>query len=70
MTLLGHFDARVKGLVLAGHTHCGQINLPFLGPLWVPTDAPKSAHCGLYQDEQRQVYVSSGARHQYVALQT
>jgi len=56
----GAFDARVKGLVLAGHTHCGQINLPFLGPLWVPTDAPKSAHCGLYQDEQRQVYVSSG----------
>ncbi len=56
----GAFEARVKGLVLAGHTHCGQISLPFLGPLWVPTDAPKSAHCRLYQDEQRQVYVSAG----------
>lgn len=56
----GAFDARVKGLVLAGHTHCGQVSLPFLGPLWVPTDAPKSAHCGLHQDEQRQVFVSAG----------
>ena len=54
------FDARVRGLVLAGHTHCGQIRLPVLGTLYVPTTAPKSAHCGLYEDQQRQVYVSAG----------
>jgi len=56
----GAFDRRVKGLVLAGHTHCGQVSLPFLGPLWVPTDAPKNAHCGLYRDEYRTLFVTSG----------
>ena len=56
----GAFDAAVTGLVLAGHTHCGQIRLPFIGPLYVPSTAPSSAHCGLYEDDQRQVFVSSG----------
>lgn len=56
----GAFDDRVKGLVLAGHTHCGQVVLPFVGALIMPTEAPKGARCGLYEDEDRQVYVSSG----------
>ena len=56
----GAFDPRVKGLVLAGHTHCGQIRLPFVGALYVPSSAPKRSHCGLYTDRQRQVFVSSG----------
>jgi predicted MPP superfamily phosphohydrolase len=56
----GAFDTRVKGLVVAGHTHCGQISLPFIGPLWVPSDAPSDAHCGLYEDIQRTVFVTSG----------
>ena len=56
----GAFSPKVKGLVLAGHTHCGQISIPFIGPLYVPSQAPTEAHCGLYQDEQRQVFVSSG----------
>ena len=56
----GAFDHRVKGLVIAGHTHCGQISLPFIGPLWVPTDAPSFAHCGLYRDQFRTLFVTSG----------
>lgn len=56
----GAFDPRARGLVLAGHTHCGQISLPFVGPLWVPTDAPSSAYCGLYQDPYRTVFTTSG----------
>lgn len=56
----GAFDHRVKGLVIAGHTHCGQVSLPFLGPLWVPTDAPSDAHCGLYSDQYRALFVTSG----------
>ena len=56
----GAFARRVKGLVIAGHTHCGQVSLPFIGPLWVPTDAPSDAHCGLYQDEQKTLFVTSG----------
>ena len=56
----GAFHPDVTGLVLAGHTHCGQLRLPFIGPVYVPSDAPAKAHCGLYSDDQRQVFVSSG----------
>jgi len=56
----GAFDRRVKGLVISGHTHCGQVSLPFIGPLWVPTDAPSFAHCGLYEGGDVTVFVTSG----------
>ena len=56
----GAFDRRMKGLVIAGHTHCGQVSLPFIGPLWVPTDAPSFAHCGLYEGGDITVFVTSG----------
>lgn len=56
----GAFDRRITGLVIAGHTHCGQVSLPFLGPLWVPTDAPSFAHCGLYEGGDMTVFVTSG----------
>lgn len=32
----------------AGHTHCGQIALPLIGALIVPTAAPKETHCGRF----------------------
>lgn len=54
------FESDDTGLWLAGHTHCGQVRLPLLGPLWVPSSAPAAAYCGLYQDEFRTVFVSSG----------
>jgi predicted MPP superfamily phosphohydrolase len=56
----GAFYSSVKGLVIAGHTHCGQVSFPIIGPLWVPSDAPSSAHCGLYKDSERTVFVTSG----------
>ena len=56
----GAFDIQMTGLVIAGHTHCGQVSLPFIGPLWVPTAAPAAAYCGLYEDSQRSVFVTSG----------
>lgn len=56
----GAFDRRMIGLVIAGHTHCGQISLPLIGPLWVPTDAPSFAHCGLYEAEDMTLFVTSG----------
>jgi len=56
----GAFDRRVEGLVIAGHTHCGQVSLPFIGPLWVPTDAPSFAHCGLHEGGNITVFVTSG----------
>ena len=54
------FQPGVEGLVIAGHTHCGQVSLPLIGPLWAPTEAPREAWCGLYQDELRTLWVSSG----------
>ena len=56
----GAFDGRVTGLVISGHTHCGQIRLPVIGPLWVPSDAPSGAHCGLYQKKDRSVFTTAG----------
>ena len=56
----GAFHKDVKGFVIAGHTHCGQVSLPFIGALWIPSDAPSGAHCGLYVDSERTVFVTSG----------
>ena len=54
------FDLQGSGLWFAGHTHCGQITLPMINPIWVPSTAPKQARCGLYEDESKAVFVSSG----------
>jgi len=56
----GAFHPNVEGVVFAGHTHCGQIRLPILGSPWIPSDAPNDATCGLYQDADRFLWVSSG----------
>ncbi len=56
----GAFHPNSRGFFISGHTHCGQIRFPFLGPLWVPTEAPKEAYCGLYQDNKRVVFTTSG----------
>lgn len=39
----------LESLSVAGHTHCGQIQLPLIGNPFVPTTAPPEMHCGLYQ---------------------
>jgi uncharacterized protein len=54
------FDLQGSGLWFAGHTHCGQITLPMINPIWVPSTAPKQARCGLYENESKAVFVSSG----------
>ena len=56
----GAFHPEMRGLVFAGHTHCGQVSLPLIGALWVPSDAPRNATCGFYQDENITLYVTSG----------
>ncbi|MDA9625511.1 metallophosphoesterase [Luminiphilus sp.] len=56
----GAFHPDVEGVVFAGHTHCGQIRLPIIGSPWVPSDAPDDATCGLYEDADRFLWVSSG----------
>ena len=56
----GAFVRSMKGVTFAGHTHCGQIRLPFVGALWMPTTAPREATCGLYRDQDRTLYVTAG----------
>ena len=62
------FKRNSSGIWLAGHTHCGQVRLPLLGPLWVPSQAPKESHCGLYVDEVKKVFVSSGVGNSVLPL--
>ena len=56
----GAFDRRMRGLVISGHTHCGQISLPLIRSIFAPTKAPRAAHCGKFQNEQAVIYTSSG----------
>lgn len=51
---------RIKGLVMASHTHCRQVSLPFIGPLGVPNQVPSFAHSDLYEGGNVTVCVTSG----------
>ncbi len=56
----GAFHQAIEGLVIAAHTHCGQISLPLVGALWVPSNAPKKAICGEFRDKNKTLFVTSG----------
>lgn len=47
-----------NGLVMAGHSHCGQIALPFYGPVFVPQKLPYT--CGRYDVDGKTIIVSGG----------
>ncbi len=55
-----HWSRPGAHLILAGHTHGGQINLPLIGPPVVPSRyGAKYAH-GLFRRGDTQMYVSRG----------
>ena len=49
-----------EGRCAGRSTHCGQIRLPLIGSPWIPSDAPNDATCGVYEDNDRLLWVSSG----------
>jgi len=53
-------DALKAGLVLSGHTHGGQLCLPLLGPLVVPSRFGRKFASGLVWQHETPVYVSRG----------
>ena len=57
--LAGHAIGRATGLVLSGHTHGGQVRVPFFGPLTLPEMGRKYVE-GLFRVGEMQLYVNRG----------
>lgn len=47
-------------LILAGHTHCGQIRLPWIGALYYESKYGARFACGLTKDGRKRVVTSAG----------
>jgi len=47
-------------LTLVGHTHCGQVALPFAGIVYVPSKYGTRYACGLYRDGAKAMIVAAG----------
>lgn len=50
----------VRGLIVAGHTHGGQVSLPFIGPPVVPGAGPREWAYGWIEHGDNRMYVTSG----------
>jgi uncharacterized protein len=48
------------GLMLAGHTHCGQVRLPFLGAVSTMSRYGQRYACGLVREHGRTLIVTAG----------
>ena len=48
------------GLTIAGHTHGGQINIPFIGPLVVPSDYGTRYAEGVIEEDDKILFVATG----------
>lgn len=47
-------------LVLAGHNHGGQINIPIIGPLFIPAKTGRKYLYGFYDDKYKKMFVTRG----------
>jgi predicted MPP superfamily phosphohydrolase len=58
-TVTAHPRGQLVDLMLAGHSHGGQVRLPFLGPLILPPMGEKYPE-GFYRFNRMQLYVNRG----------
>jgi len=47
-------------LYLAGHTHGGQVNIPFIGPVYAPSKYGKKYASGMFEVDKTKLYVNRG----------
>ena len=47
-------------LILVGHTHGGQVKIPFITPFWVPTEYHGKFASGLFEIDNTYMYVNKG----------
>jgi predicted MPP superfamily phosphohydrolase len=52
--------AESPDLVLVGHTHGGQVKIPFVTPFWVPTKYHGKFASGLFKIDDTYMYVNKG----------
>ena len=52
-------------IIFAGHTHGGQINIPVIGPLWIPSKYGSKYASGLFKHGETFMYVSRGVGEAY-----
>jgi predicted MPP superfamily phosphohydrolase len=62
--LFPHVPARVA-LTIAAHTHGGQVALPVVGRLIVPSHYGQRYAVGLVQEDDRQLFVTPRSRHEH-----
>jgi uncharacterized protein len=56
-------------LTLSGHTHGGQVNFPFVGPVLAPTNGRGPHYIyGLYEDRDKRLIVSGGIGTSYAPI--
>jgi len=62
------FSPSSTTLVLAGHTHCGQIVLPLIGAIATGSDFGRKYLCGVIRDGSKTLVVTAGLGTSYVPL--
>jgi predicted MPP superfamily phosphohydrolase len=58
-TVIQHPRGRLVDLMISGHTHGGQVRLPFLGAIILPSGGKKYVE-GLFRFDRMQLYVNRG----------
>lgn len=61
-----HLAGRVS-LALAGHTHGGQVRIPFVRPFWLPVGSGGYL-AGWYEEKESRLYVSRGLGMTYASV--